>query len=854
MAGVKLPVSGSYIYTVLADITGATYGIYSPASAATITNPGFSVSGGAAVGDEGILIKGGAGDITNETGGTISGDVGVTLTDGGSVTNDSGATIKSSGYVAVYSNLTAPVSVVNAGTITGETDGVALLGGGSVTNNAGATITGTTHYGVYVASSPTVGASVTNAGSITGAPNAISFGPIGGPTTSPTPPNPGGANTVTLEGGSSLSGNVIGSVAPGATNTLILDGTGTTGSLFVNFGTVEEGAGASWTLSGVSTFATADITGNSSTLSLAGGATTAVISGASDTFTESVSSSTITISGTSDNVTVTGNNNTITVENSSSTTLNVTGTGNIEIWAPTISGTVANQATTSEAPVKPFSGVTIGDKTSGESDSDTLTITVGGTGGTLTGTGLVAGASGVYTITGSASTITSDLDALSFTPTAGAPNTMSTTTFKLSDVTSVYSTAAVDTTTSVVDTDPAGAPTITGTVANQTTSNEAPVKPFSGVTIADANSGATDTLTITLGGSGGTLTGTGLVATGTAGVYTLSGSASTITSELEALSFTPTAGAAGTSSTTTFKLSDLSSASSTAAVNTTTSVVDTDSGVPVPNQTDVAIQNQVTGQVDYLQYTGSTLTSSALYDYGLGSDWKIVASLASNVLVAQSQSTGYVDILTLNANGSLAASAMSNVGVAPIIGEASAYGPALVSQTSSGLDFLQFSAQTGKLTGSDLVPGTAGLPKAVGVASSFSGPEFLGVGTGDSVVTQLANGEIDLIGFSGGFGALAFSASDLLSHTIGLPSVGAVNQQAIGNENIQFANPGPQSLQLIGNAGGNPDAMYIDTGLRDLANAGSFVGSNLLNLSLAGWNIVDAAGVAASLFPVKGQV
>jgi hypothetical protein len=158
------------------------------------------------------------------------------------------------------------------------------------------------------------------------------------------------------------------------------------------------------------------------------------------------------------------------------------------------------------------------------------------------------------------------------------------------------------------------------------------------------------------------------------------------------------------------------------------------------------------------------------------------------------------------------------------------------------------------LTGSDLVPGTAGLPKAVGVASSSSGPEFSGVGTGDSVVTQLGNGEIDIIGFSGGFGTLAFSASDLLSQTIGLPSVGAVNQQATGNENIQFTNPGYQSLQLIGNGDGSPDAMYVDTGLNDPTHAGSVVGTNLLNLSLAGWNIVDAANVTASLFPVHGQV
>src|SRR5262249_13801138 len=66
---------------------------------------------------------------------------------------------------------------------------------------------------------------------------------------------------------------------------------------------------------------------------------------------------------------------------------------------------------------------------------------------------------------------------------------------------------------------PPVAPTIAGTIAGQPTSAEAPVKPFSGVTIGDTNSGATDTLTIALSGIGGTLadgTGfTGLTATGT---------------------------------------------------------------------------------------------------------------------------------------------------------------------------------------------------------------------------------------------------------------------------------------------------------------------------------------------------
>src|SRR5215831_7956538 len=96
---------------------------------------------------------------------------------------------------------------------------------------------------------------------------------------------------------------------------------------------------------------------------------------------------------------------------------------------------------------------------------------------------------------------------------------------------------------------PPVAPTISGTVSGQTTTSEAPVDPFAGVTIADSNSGATDTLTITLsnGGTTGTLSGQGLSG-GTNGVYTLAAaSAATITQELRQSVFTPNAGAPGSS-------------------------------------------------------------------------------------------------------------------------------------------------------------------------------------------------------------------------------------------------------------------------------------------------------------------
>jgi RTX calcium-binding nonapeptide repeat (4 copies) len=159
-------------------------------------------------------------------------------------------------------------------------------------------------------------------------------------------------------------------------------------------------------------------------------------------------------------------------------------------------------------------------------------------------------------------------------------------------------------------------PTIAGTVSAQTTTSEAPVKPFAHVTIGDANVGATDTLTIALGGAGGTLSGTGLSG-GSGGAYTLSGNAAAITSKLDALVFTPKAGAPNTFSTTTFTLSDRSSAGGGPVVDTATTVIDKDLAPPPPvvhpnkrpivEPNNLALSGDVTGDnfIDTLNFVAS---------------------------------------------------------------------------------------------------------------------------------------------------------------------------------------------------------------------------------------------------------
>ena len=304
---------------------------------------------------------------------------------------------------------------------------------------------------------------------------------------------------------------------------------------------------------------------------------------------------------------------------------------------PTITGTRLS-STTSEAPVMPFSGVTVTDPNS--SAIDTLGIDVQGY-GTLSGDGLNNPTGGYYTLTGTAADITKSLDALTYTPTAGPPDTGFTARLVLN-----FGNVSDDR-TRVSNLDPPTAPTITGTTGAQTTASEDPVTPFSGVTITDPNrqiasglyttiSGPFDlypnTLTIALGGAGGSLSGDGLTGDGN-GTYTLTGDAYTLTAELDALRFTPAGtGTPGGQATTTFTITDTSGGGGLSASDDTTSVTDT-----LPADA-VTVDPTVTGE----GYGAFTITGSA--SSAAGVDHVEVSALVDG----QSQDLGAA---TLNPDG-----------------------------------------------------------------------------------------------------------------------------------------------------------------------------------------------------------
>ena len=217
-----------------------------------ITNSATGSIQGSLVGPiaAGVFITGGSGNLQND--GVVIGDkFGVLLTAGGSVTNGAGnASAKISGVGSVGVSGTSfglfvtgnPATVTNYGTIDGGpavgSEGAELDQGGNVTNHSGGTIRGT-GFGLFVTGNG--GGTVTNAGAISGTIASVEFAGTG-------------ANTLTLQTGSTLTGDAIGSTAGGATNALVLQGNGTANNNFDNFNTLDVQANAGWTLGGDSRF------------------------------------------------------------------------------------------------------------------------------------------------------------------------------------------------------------------------------------------------------------------------------------------------------------------------------------------------------------------------------------------------------------------------------------------------------------------------------------------------------------------------------------------------------------------------------------------------------------------------
>jgi hypothetical protein len=475
--------------------------------------------------------------------------------------------------------------------------------------------------------------------------------------------------------------------------------------------------------------------------------------------------------------------------------------------APTIAGTHAT-TTTNDAGVHLFTGVTIGDLNANATDMLTITLSNGGTTGKLTGTGLSGGTNGVYTLKDVATTVTSELDLLTFTPVKGATGSTTVTTFTLSDLSSGFATPVTDSATTVTDIDAKVAPTIMGTHAT-TTLSDAAVTPFTGVTITDVNSGATDTLTITLSkAANGKLTGTGLGG-GTNGVYTLKGSAATVTSELDGLTFTPAKGTPGSTTATTFALSDQSTGFATPVTDSATVVTDTD---PLAAPTIVGTHaTATTNDAAVNPFTGVTIG-----DLNPGATETLTITLSgggtTGVLSGRGLSGGTGGVYTVSGTAAAVTSALDILSFKPATGAAGS-----TTTTTFTLSDLSSKNSTAVSDGATTVTDTDAGTGALAITSASYTTSWVLGGTAPvgSTVTVLS-GATTLGTVVATTGSWTFTTnqnnSAIRTFTITANGVtsGAYIEGTAGNDTFNFATESALSAAaLINGAGGASDRLQL---------------------------------------------
>ncbi|WP_426422134.1 hypothetical protein [Bradyrhizobium genosp. A] len=183
------------------------------------------------------------------------------------------------------------------------------------------------------------------------------------------------------------------------------------------------------------------------------------------------SGATATVSGSKLTVSNGASSETFTLADTSVTNFGITNddSGGILLTAaalPSIAGAVSGQTTSNEAAIKPFATVTVTDPNAAATDH--LVITLAGAAGILSGTGLTSLGNGTYELAATgADKLTAELHALTFVASPHGDGSV-TTTFTLSDTSSVGLTVS-DAHTSVIDTHQAGPTIINGPASGYAT-------------------------------------------------------------------------------------------------------------------------------------------------------------------------------------------------------------------------------------------------------------------------------------------------------------------------------------------------------------------------------------------------
>jgi Ca2+-binding RTX toxin-like protein len=873
-------------------MAGSRGGVYG-AAPLTVTNTGIILGTGAD--SAGVDLNAG-GFVTNSASGVIRGAYGVYVHTGSGTIENSG-TIQGTYGTGVY---LASGTVLNSGLIEGNATYAAIYigNGGYVTNLPGGTINGS--YGVFFhgASNGTVN----NSGTIIGTNGtAVSFGDGFNRLID----NPGAVFTGAIYGGGSA--NSVMELASGASAGTIAGFGGTV----TNFGSLVFDTGAQWTVAGD------DSANGFGTLGIAGFATGDTIDltgfvAVSETFSSNEVTFTNSL-GTTATLHLEGGFSSADLQFVSD------GSGGSDIYVgppldvpPVITGTAGGQALNDNATDHPYSGVTITDASpGGQSETVTITVTAGGVAsdadGLLSGASLTKTGVGTYVIAAaSAAAATAELDALLFTPTAHqvVPGGTVTTGFTLS-VTDTAAETASNSTASVITTAINNPPVITGTGAGQPVNDNATDEPFSTVTIADPDFGATETVTITLTSSGvpsdanGALSGTGLTRTGV-GTYTLGpATPAVVTAELDALVFTPTAHEVptGDSVTTGMTLSVTDGIAGSPTTDATTTAVTTAVGLPsltgtvanqgVPNETpsnpfaNVIVTGASLGATETVTVTLSTpgygtlsTLSSGSYDASTGiysvTGTPAVDTAALRALVFTPIEQPGADVTTTGfAISPGAGGAVDTVTSVTSVEQILGLGAVPVNQIAISVS----------PDGSDFAPAVAGMTNEAVVTDPVQGDTyavpagyqalFLG-GSVSATLTDTMAGGAYLVGNSGNEELIAAAPNDILVPGSGNDSLigGNFASTVVGGSGASTVFAGTGAMTVIegsgpisfggnGNAGSTvsggtgPDASPLAANLTG-QNQTVSVGSSAATITAGGSNNVVIGGSSTLNVTVSG--
>jgi hypothetical protein len=173
--------------------------------------------------------------------------------------------------------------------------------------------------------------------------------------------------------------------------------------------------------------------------------------------------------------------------------------GNVGMASPTISGITTPQSVASGSLISVFNGVGLTDTQSNPTDTATIEVQVSGTDSDSHGTfdpSIKKIGAGTYTYDtpSDPKSLANVLSGLAFNPTPNISNAAVATTIKLTVTDTQTKQSSSASLTLNEQAQPPNAPVITGITASQAIAGS--VKPFSGVTVSDNATGASDTITI----------------------------------------------------------------------------------------------------------------------------------------------------------------------------------------------------------------------------------------------------------------------------------------------------------------------------------------------------------------------